>query len=563
MSFNDVAKEVLKRSIRSAVCIDDEFAPAYSSAEKLDHETPKKLYDSFRRDGLCDLDIYHFHSISDSWHPEYMLNSKDLLILDWELDGKRHDSAVEILQQVVSSNKIPLAIIYTATEDLNSVAKTLISSFAPFTVENAQLTFEEIEKQFGYITEDSATFDLEQTFESLLDLSFEYIYQPSQRDQIFNKIISALIENLSIAEKQHANVPDKLIAIIKNKLKAAEGEEIKTFCHLVCAINEEFQVQSLYRIKLDNLSFRIGSTTVLIFKKEGLEDGIKPEELFAAFSEVLITDPHNFLTLLSLEIRDNIREKFSDIGGEFSQVDEKAFFHQMNNYQLDDGSFDEKHINDFLLSTWTSELYHQLINDELKLIPYLKEFYDGVKDKLTLDDHLLNELVKYCEFVSNTKIKNRNNSPLRFGDTFSCEEQKEIFFLCITPHCDLVNPKDKLNNNFYFIKGKREYDLMKALQNVDSDNYHCSFAWFNDKVIAINWICKPLSFYIENNDIDTLKINYSGRDYDLKHIALVKENFSQRIANKSFGYGYRVGIDIPYISTNLTDESKLSSDSTD
>ncbi|RYE55821.1 MAG: hypothetical protein EOP48_09360 [Sphingobacteriales bacterium] len=77
LTFKDIAKNIIKKSIRSAVCIDDMFEEPYMDAASiqvrnielsqrdnkeiiLDNKIPAKLYTSFRKVGLCDLDVYNF-----------------------------------------------------------------------------------------------------------------------------------------------------------------------------------------------------------------------------------------------------------------------------------------------------------------------------------------------------------------------------------------------------------------------------------------------------------------------------------------------------------------------
>ncbi len=118
MSLEEIAKKVIKNAIRSAICIDDEYAPPYPQEDsKLNTEEPFKLYHSFREKGHCDLDIYHFESVEESWKPDYMIPNKDLVILDWELDkgGNKFDSTLLILKDIVESGKIPFVLIYTNT----------------------------------------------------------------------------------------------------------------------------------------------------------------------------------------------------------------------------------------------------------------------------------------------------------------------------------------------------------------------------------------------------------------------------------------------------------------
>lgn len=547
-TFPDIAKEVIRSSIRSAVCIDDEYLAPYSdTTEGLIEDEPKKLYYSFREDGHCDLDIYQFENLEKSWGKKHMILNKDLMILDWELDpGGGHESALTILKDVVSSNGIPFVLIYTNTPNLIAICKSITSQFNPNDKNSCKEVVDEIGKQFSYFTKDKDAMDVESTLEEMKSQSFDYIHQYTERKEIEGKLLEEFIKGINIKEERVAETPEKLKKIISNKISNSEGNELLNLCHLIQCNGEDFETQPISRVFTKTPAYNINGTTVMVFHKKGKDGGIEPDKLFSEFSKILINDPHNFLSILSLEFKDNLRKHFGMVGLEFSQINELAFFYHMNNYRNEAKEFDYRHIYDFVLNTWISELHHQKMNEESKLLPFLGEFFDKIKDKLTLDDNLLQELAKYCLFVSNVNIINREDKALRFGDTFSCEGQKELFFLSITPHCDLINPKDKINNNFYFIKGVLQHDLKIALKDVDREFY--SFADMEGMVVAIKWICKPFTFYLEKNEIDSINISYSSKQYKLKHIAIVKENFTQRIANQSFGYGHRVGIDIPYIA---------------
>jgi hypothetical protein len=73
----DVAKEIIKNAIRSAICIDDLYAAPYSYPdENLNFEDPKKLFYSFRKNGHCDLDIYQYTNSEEWTKHKYLLHNK-------------------------------------------------------------------------------------------------------------------------------------------------------------------------------------------------------------------------------------------------------------------------------------------------------------------------------------------------------------------------------------------------------------------------------------------------------------------------------------------------------
>ena len=548
-TFEVVAKEVVKKSIRSAICFDDQFLGPYSeNQEGKSFETPKKLYESFREKGDCDLDIHPFKNLEESWGQKHQIINKDLMILDWELDpGNGFESTLRIIKDVVSYNQIPFIVIYTSREDLKNVCKSFTSQFCPYEQEINDELIAKIEKDFSYLSKDIDSVDMELLLEEISGDCFDYIHDFDKRGEIKSIILDKLFKDLQIDSKHLDKAPEKLEQILKNKITDSEiNDKFLSFCQIIHSKDKSPDIHSVNRVLSETLAYKINGTTIILFQKsDGNEDnGVNPDELFSKFSEVLVKNPHTFLSILSLEFKDSLREKFSIVGSKFSNIDEKAFFYHMNNYRDSDGNFDFTHIYDFILNTWITELYHLKLNDSSKIIQFLDQFYKKLEQSIILDAPLLKKLSQYCLFVTNT-INTQKDRSIRFGDTFSCAGQKELFFLCVTPHCDLINPKDKINDNLYFIKGVLETDLEKVLKNIDIDYY--SFAERDNDIIAINWICKPFTFYLPDNQIDSLDVSYSSKEYKLEHIASIKENFAQRIANQSFGYGHRVGIDVPYI----------------
>lgn len=78
-------KDLIADSIKSAVCIDDQYAEPYQKAPKNDKDAAT-LYHSFRQQGKCDLDIYNYNNLEEFIKArEYLFCNKELLILDWEL----------------------------------------------------------------------------------------------------------------------------------------------------------------------------------------------------------------------------------------------------------------------------------------------------------------------------------------------------------------------------------------------------------------------------------------------------------------------------------------------
>lgn len=280
---------------------------------------------------------------------------------------------------------------------------------------------------------------------------------------------------------------------------------------------------------------------MLILHKNDNNEGVAPENLFNVFSEAIYTNPHSIINLISLELKDKLREDFSTIGTKFNMIDERAFLYHANNYvkKNEEGKvFDKTSFVNFVIQSWMNELTQYNLELDLKSTNLLEELLYDIDADIDLHD----KLSQYANMVSCVNLENRKNKKITFGDIFKSGEN---YFLCITPLCDCLNT-NKIKNQFYFTIGEK-INKKSALEKAEQDFF--SFIHYNNENIAIDWKCKPFTSYISNdaNNIDSLKIVYANNTYELEHLTILKENYTQRIANNSFGYGYRVGIDLPHI----------------
>jgi hypothetical protein len=318
------------------------------------------------------------------------------------------------------------------------------------------------------------------------------------------------------------------------------------------SIAQESDIKSMFkieRISTQQHAFRLNGAIILVYHKQEKDNGIKPENLFTVFAEAVVSNPHNYLNILSLELKDRLRESFSRIGTQFSKTDEQAFFFHLENYRtLNNGKdYDLRSVYDFILKSWIGELHQQKINEQPNILQFANHRYRTLespppKKLAEIDTNLITELVRYCAYVSTSKLTGRSDPSLRFGDLFINQANPNEYFLCITPSCDCLHPEN-INNNFYFIKGAN-FNGFQAIQEAET-GFH-SFIIRANEPKCIKWQCKPFTSYITSNDVYQLKINYCGSEIQLQHLIILKENYAQRIANESFGYGHRVGIDLPH-----------------
>jgi Response receiver domain len=545
-TYSEIAKQIIKTSIRSAICIDDSYgAPYEESSSEWNFEEPKQLYYSFRKSGPCDLDIYRFKG-SEEWDKhKHLTNNRDLMVLDWELDqtsAPKYQDTLEILDRVIGEQTTPFVVIYTNTPDLSDVSKVLLQRYNWYNDKNFGDLIEKLVEKFEGISD--AADSIHSFFQSESVFFHDYVKNHELRVQNYEEFISRFIRFLSLEEQHHEKCPKKLVSSIKELFLTSDGED----CILVLAnifVSRERSIEALkvtnVRVEIESLCYSINGVITLILHKQQKTKGISPDTLFDTFSDAICNNPHNIINLISIELKDKFREDFSKIGTNFNTVSEKAFlYHASNHINQKDGKLNLTPFRNFVIRSWVDELLQHNLRNRLDSFGLIEGL---LKDNnIPVDKDLHYSLAEYAAMVSSVSEQSRYNWKLGFGDLF---QSGDHFFMCITPHCDCFEPF-KIRNQFYFTHGEK-INLESALKTAEQDFY--SFFFNNGKVEAVKWDCKPFTTYISDNMnvSDNKQICYAGNSFEVKLICSVKENYAQRIANNSFGYGHRVGIDLPHL----------------
>lgn len=544
-NFDEIAKQIIKNSIRNAICIDDNYAAPYSEVNaELNSEDPKALYYSFRKEGHCDLDIYQFQNIEDWQNSDYMTHNKDLMILDWELDqdGEKYQNTLIILEDIILNKRIPFVVIYTNTEDLNNVSNVLCEKFNEFTETDYDEFINLLKHKISNLSPRHE--DIDSFFEEEKKIFYEFFKFHDRREEISQEILAKLSSFLEYPNIE--KLSKKIIStiksnhIIRNEFELIDALLIISNITLSSNISVDSNNFKNIRIKIKKDCFLINGVIVLVLHKKNNHDGVNPEDLFSVFSEAIYSNPHSIVNLISLELKDKLREDFSIIGTRFNMINEKAFLYHANNYNHligDVNAFDKSAFTNFVIQSWMNELTQYNLDLSLQSIDLL----ENLLEEIPINPDLEIKLSQYANMVSCVNIENRTNKKLTFGDVFKSDTN---YFICITPHCDCLNPS-KIDHHFYFTIGEKT-NISSALQDAEQGFY--SFIFDDNEYIAIKWKCKPFTTFIseDNNDIGSLKLSHKNNSLDLNHITILKENYTQRIANNSFGYGYRVGIDLPH-----------------
>lgn len=576
LNFKDIAKNIIKKSIRSAVCIDDMFEEPYMDADTilarnaelserdkkniiLDNKIPTKLYTSFRKVGLCDLDVYNFKSMEDSWHPQYMLNNKDLIVIDWELEGtNNYASTLEILKQAIEINEhsnVPFIIIYTykPSADFKFIINELVTNFSPFGTDREvkiAALYDSLKISFNDCFEnDFIEEDFKDWLEDNCEKFYEYWKNVSVRNQIITEICDDFNETFNVKELKKPKTLTKLGIGLKAIIGIGLDKQIENLYYL--AINNTNSVGfDFNRINSKELGMKINTSIVTIFSKdENNNEGVKPEEVLDTFSELICNDPHNFLTLLSIEMKDKLRDELYKISNNISLLDERAFFYHMHGYKQRSANYKNEFF-DFLLKSWTNEIESYNYNNLPLIFDAIDEYTSEKKYEDIKGIEIKREIGELGLKLSTVEIYDRlKKSPtLRFGDILkmSYEDREPEYLICVTPACVCVD-SCKVENNFYFVKSDSIKEFVESSAVKEIETGYFSIIKDDEKLLAIRWECKPFTLYIKTNDLNNLDSNYSLSPVKLKYITTSKENFAQRIANKSFTFGTSIGIDLPHI----------------
>lgn len=555
MSFEDVAKNIVWNSINSAICVDNAFVEPYAPQGKGgDEKTPRLLYESFRNEN-CSLNVYKY-TTDESWSriKDFVLLNHDLLILDWELgNDSSFKEALCILREAVEEPSLLFVLIYTQNTDIGNI-KLNINSFFDRTYSNETERNDIYNQICEHLDDNTEIDDANVFFRKMANEVKDCIIAPvSKQREMWSELFSTKFQDLydgedfgtfrrELIDQSHTHLGGN----IKDLLKF-----ITYFC-----LNSEINVNG-DKIDINQIegvlnSFLMNNTLVSIFSKQTAgasgESVISPELVYTTFAEIIYKRPRNFLTLLALEMKNIYRDNSTLIGQELFDIHDVAFFHHQQSLET------KEDFHNFLRNCWQNQLSELSYVENPKLFSVLDEYKtrNDIENEITRYknekvDEFRKELIKLNFNYSFITSKRKPNDHIRFGDIFTFtqngEEDDSVFLLCITPHCDCLNPSN-IRNKFYFVKGNK-YSMEKGLDKPEEEFY--SFLKHNKEYICIKWENKPFTLYIPDgiNDIsEKILVLYHKTDHFLRYCASQKENYTQRIANNAFSHAVRVGVEL-------------------
>jgi len=553
MSFHNIATQIIRESINSAVYIDDKIVlPFEQNIDGL--LSPSELYSSFRNND-CSLDFFRYDGEPVEQKSKFLFYNRDLLILDWHLLADESDlnPTFEVLKNAIGAQNLHFCVIYT-TEKTTLLPEKVIYNIASFfsgltkqLSENGAIKFEELLNDKGLSQQDIN--DVEEDFKRLTkELFFEF--KNKEKNKEFSKALNALVDKFS-SKKEFEEFLRSL------KLPFADYKEL-----LVCLgfilnkgfVPEQETVLPITVSKGDRYTIRVDSLFIKVVSKE-----ITNSHLYEEFKRSLVNESNIFLTLLGLEMRNRFRENSAFIGKEMDGVDYLAFFfHRKNHY---DGQ--EQLFNEFLKDMWKDQVASFLLEKDILLFQTIEEYKaaanvdSGLAQFNKSTEDCRNAIAQLNWVYNRLAVNRKEDDEIRFGDIFFFnEEGKNIYLLCLTPHCDCLRP-GKIKNMYFFVEGK-DIGISSGVEKNDGD-YISYIKKTDGSLTCIDWTnatddCKPFTIYIANHKMQgadrLLKASLLGKEQSLTYLCTLKENYAQRVANKAFFYPLRVGIDFASFKTH-------------
>ena len=522
MEFQDVAKKIIKNSIKKAILIDDDAILPFSNNEDKANLC-RDLYDKFR-DNYSVLEFLPFKGDDTDDVNNRLKSEYDLVLLDWELekDMPRQVKTLETLERIINQQNIHFVCIYTHVDKnkFKNILYSIIAFFKGHKIDN---------------------------YNSIIDL---FDLETDVDKELFNDFSGKFID-LVLEERRCGEILQELDESLKElnepavkkiyELSESRPEALKLFGYMLNGAVFKKLSETNYDIIVypeDNYLV-INNTIVALHSKSELE----PVNFISGFTDTITKSRHSFLSVLSLEFRNMLTQQSALISKEIKSIDESAFFHHHSTVDT------IEEFNDFVIELWkndsTSFLKSFLPETLASLESYkvYKNITDLVETK-TINGSINKDLGKLnCYYNLTTKYFDVGK--LSFGDVFIQYSGDEIVgsMLCITSHCDCLRP-EKINDNFFFIKGSKPHSLnKKVLEEADSE--YKSFVNYQNNPMVIEWLSKPFTIYISernNEKSNAINVKIEDKDYQLKYHCSLKENYAQRIANHSYSYANRVGI---------------------
>ncbi len=569
MTYSEKTLEIVTTSIKSAVFIDEKARGVYEyeglDDKLLEERLSIAIYNNFKNNGIS-LAVHKF-KVADRENEnllQYLFNDRDLVLLDWKLQGEGGEEySLELLSRVVDSNHINFCCIYTTETNIDNIFFNILSYFSGI---NSEL-FQKIRDEYVSIYEDSI---------NEIKKSYNYIdYNHSDNGRYLGRLHQEGLKFDELIEFCGGNIDKKEALFL---LMLASGDYHKS-------PKANFK-PSL--ISIESRTLIINNTIICILNKENaLEE--EPIAIIKNLSEKIESSKNSFTQLLGIEMQNIFNTTGSFADENLLKISKEALFAHRK-YIKEKNNDNDIPFKTLIKQVLLEHAYLKLRTVKLSLLN--DEFLESQIDiTAELDDDQVALINTFYNSVSVKSLNEDSQPNLNFGDVF--KDENNDYYLCITALCDCLRP-DKIKQNFYFVKGKK---IDVKLANTLGDSAFISYVGQDE---AISWIAlepdtqieidqtgkteqelelerlrienkmltthkylpvyiKPHSFNVKNpkiidsvieiRRIESIKVENVTKDNGdiafstIRYITTLRPSYTQRIANHSFTHPIRVGVD--------------------
>lgn len=564
MSYEEKAFEIIKKSIKSAIFIDEKALEFYSDEKFhdtiIEHTLSLGLHKAFKKEGVS-LAVHKFEeeNLKNEKLKRYLFKDRDLVLLDWELDTDVSiglSYSLKLLSEIVNANHINFCCIYSSSAKFNQIFNHLLSYFSGISKEDRERT--------------------KSVFEGINELveignSFKYDDLKSY-DDVLKKFEEIGLDISMINDHfQNENLNDSIRELLLIFSGYAKSDFIEHKPNII-----SYEKDSLV----------INNTIIFILEKR-IETDINTDEILNRIRDVFISTENNFVQLLGLEMQTVFNNEGSFIDKNLLNVSKETIFAHRNHLkELNKSDFPFKALMKNVL------IEHSTLKLRTTNLSILEESFLDIESNKQSNKPTKNDIASLNTFYNSVQVNNlktRDSQNINFGDVFY--DGKKYYFLCITALCDCLRP-EKIKQNYYFVKGE-PIDI--ELANTLGDSAFISY--LSDQ-ICVSWVTlestkvkkldntgltneqkqinnlkaenealkqfkfkpvyiEPHNFNAKNSTIKDNKIqvrrvestkeiledNGTISFIDFHYVSTLRPNYTQRIANHAFTHPVRVGVD--------------------
>lgn len=513
--------EIVRKSIRDIVCIDDDYVSPYEKETKKpkkkaeEYKTKfhfsKKMYCGMSKNEIRSVCIIPFSKSDSCFSIDRHLKNKDLLVLDWELTTPPQSRyPLEIIENSVK-NRVKYVCIYTQELDTMSIRN-------------------QIALYYRYGREE-----------------LDAVKSAALRAHIMKQIFMAPLTTFYMGNRDATELK-KLVKDeeLQCKRDVFNVDDVKMWEKLYLSWNQVayFPDSNLKRnVNEFNDVMQIDDTFILFFnKRNGTGVGICEKDIINRISQIIVKEPNSILNAIWLFYTNTVEESLDKAGNYFEGLDWKAFAYYAN--RLSEGYSNEEMFS-FLSKIFMKRLSQSV---EAEAVPLPDALIDEVKKKgkkQKITEQNADSYSKLNYFLNVDNSMSMKKHYLTFGDVLCSGGE---YFICVSPTCTCAKraSSPKCNTDFFMVRGQADKDIIR-FEKVEKDNYCfiCKTVGERSNYLAIKWNEGLTSLHCDNPEVAqnlTLVGLKNGEKTEFTYVCKIADEYAQRIANSAYSFENRVGV---------------------